>query len=585
MFINSFYHSILAEGTNSNLPFIIVGIIAGVIVLSLLGVLLYFLVIKRLRLKKQVSDLMSKYSTAHGLLFGDVNTLIKRLETISNLNIVYINDFGDWQRRYKDIRDISDATMSFKLKEIKHLLDDGRVNELTDRLVDVKQSVNEYCDSVNNLYSSLKAKFEVENRCNELLNGLKSQLRQVKIVYNNHVSELNLVVSVFENVFKRLDELFEQCEADIEGARYEEAKKILESQVEPAVNLIQENLAILPEVCLQLTNVLPDNITSLKNRFEELTKEGLPLYQACSYQLIQDLSDKVAVLSSQVKTLKLTGVQDEINNIHSTIDEASRKFDEELSARDRFVEIINQTDGFQQDVSKEHIRLTNTLTTIREIYLIDAEDDEKLIQIGNLIEKTNSTKRNLDSFINSATKQPFTVLLSKVLALKSETAAAKEALDGFMTYLFSLKRESEEAMEDLAEYYLKVRDAESLIDEIRIESVTNRYIDTIDNLHNLFDELNHIIHTKPINVKLVEARHQQLLKDGQGFIDSVNKTLKDMNRAETAIVIANRHRAPNPDVDATIKQSENFFFDGDFEKSIVLVTSINTLEDQDPTRK
>ncbi|GEM_PF-1683674 len=584
MFINSFFSSILSSDPN-NVLWIVVGIVAGVIIIGGIAVLLYFTVFKRVRLNRQVTDLTSKYNTSHGLLFGDINTLIKRLETISNLNIVYINEFSEWKKRYSDIRDVSDPNISHRVRELKSLLQDGRVNELTERLPDVRSLVNDYCDSVSKLYEKLKEKFRIENECNDLLTGLKAQLRQVKLIYNSNVADMNLVVSVFEDVFKRLDDLFEQCENDVEGARYEEAKKVLTSQIEPAVNLIQEDLKILPEVCVQISTILPDNIISLKNRFEELTKDGLPLFQACSYEIINELSNKVSSISSQVKTLNLKGVKEEIQNIHATIDTCLRKFDEELDAKEKFLEAINPAEKDQQDVNKEFTRLNNNLGKIREMFLIDADDDAKVAHIKSLIDKSATTKRNLDSFINSATKQPYSVLLTKVLALRAETKCTKDALDSFMTYLMSLKTEVEEALEDLNEYYLKVRDAEALIADIRMESVTNAYSEDIENLHSVFDELNHLIHKAPIDVKVVAKHHGEMVKDGNELIDSVAKTLEELEKAEKAIVIANRHRAPNPDVDATIKQSENFFFDAKFSDALILVTSISTMEESDSTRK
>ncbi len=585
MFINSFPFLLLADDSSQFNPFIIVFIALGIIAIAAIAVVLYLTVIKRMRLKKQVGDLNSKYNTSHGLLFGDINTLVKRLETISNLNLVYINDFGEFQRKYKDIRDVSDANISSRMRDLRNLAQDGRYNELRETLPTVRDMVNAYCESVDNLHNELKKKFVIENECNELLNSLRSQLRQVKLIYNNNASDLNLVAGVFETVFKLLDENFEQCESDIESARYEEAKTILKEKIEPAINLIQNGLSMLPEVCVQLTSVLPDNIASLKNRYDELTKSGIPLIHICTPTTIEDLNGKVTALCNQVKTLNLAGVKDSINEIHSTIEDSLKKFDEECAAKDSFVQEMEPTAKNQQEVQTEYVRLTNSLPALKEMYLIDENDDKKVAQIKNLVDKASVTKRNLDSFINSATKQPYSVLLAKVRALKIETKNTKDALDSFKEYLLSMKREVEEAQEDLNEYYVKVRDTECIINDMRLESISARFNDPLDNLYNVFNELNNLIHAKPIDIKQVESRHQTIVKEGDFIVNEVNKALVDMGEAEKAIIIANRHRAPNPNVDNTIKQAETFFFDGDFKKSIVVLGTMTQTEENEQVKK
>ncbi len=585
MFINSIPFLLLADDSSQFNPFIIVFVVIGLIVIAAVAVVLYLTVIKRMRLKKQVADLNGKYNTYHGLLFGDLNTMIKRLETISNLNLVYINDFGEFQRRYKDIRDVSDADLESRMKKLRMLAQDGRYNELRETIPLVRGIVNSYCESVDNLHKDLKKKFVIENECNDLLSSLRGQLRQVKIIYNNNSSDLSLVVSVFETVFKLLDENFEQCDNDIESARYEEAKAILKEKIEPAISLIQNGLSMLPEFCVQLTSVLPDNIASLKNRYEELTKSGIPLVHICTLTTIDDLNGKVAALCNQVKTLNLAGVKESINEIHATIEDCLKRFDEECDAKDSFVQEMEPAAKSQQEVQTEFIRLTNSLSGLRDIYLIDENDDQKISKIKTLIDKASATKRNLDSFINSATKQPYSVLLTKVRSLKVETKNTKDALDSFKEYLLSMKREVEEAQEDLYEYYAKVRDAECVVNDMRLESVSAKFNDPLDNLYNTFNELNNLIHAKPIDIKQVESRHQRIVKEGDELIGEVNKTLEEMGEAEKAIIIANRHRAPNPNVDNTIKQAETFFFDGDFKKSVVVLASMAQTEENEQTKK
>ena len=78
---------------------VIIAIIAGVVVLGVLGFLLYYFVISRNRIKHQVRELQKKYSYLDALLIGQDSQYIHRLEIISRTNLLYLRDD---ERKYGD---------------------------------------------------------------------------------------------------------------------------------------------------------------------------------------------------------------------------------------------------------------------------------------------------------------------------------------------------------------------------------------------------------------------------------------------------------------------------------------------------
>ncbi|MBR3675238.1 MAG: hypothetical protein IKN69_03765, partial [Bacilli bacterium] len=77
---------------------IITIIIVSVLVLAGVVVLLYFSVFSKLSLKRQARDLCSRFEREHALLFGDVIAYVRRLETISTMNLVYVEEYATWSR-------------------------------------------------------------------------------------------------------------------------------------------------------------------------------------------------------------------------------------------------------------------------------------------------------------------------------------------------------------------------------------------------------------------------------------------------------------------------------------------------------
>ena len=96
--------------------------VVGAIVLVALGLLLYFLVISRIRYRKQVSNLEKQFSHCDALLLGQDTQYIHRLEIISRTNLLYLSKYEQFYRRFKSIHDNEDAYADSLLKQLKSFL-------------------------------------------------------------------------------------------------------------------------------------------------------------------------------------------------------------------------------------------------------------------------------------------------------------------------------------------------------------------------------------------------------------------------------------------------------------------------------
>jgi hypothetical protein len=80
-----------------------------------------------------------KFEREHALLFGQDSQYIKRLETISSMNLVYVQQFMDWNKRFKDVRDVSDASAQAAVNSLKDLMGERKYKELKEILADRPQ--------------------------------------------------------------------------------------------------------------------------------------------------------------------------------------------------------------------------------------------------------------------------------------------------------------------------------------------------------------------------------------------------------------------------------------------------------------
>lgn len=553
-------------------PYIIL-ISVGSAVLLVALFILYKTVFAHARLKRQARDLCGKFEREHALLFGQDSQYIKRLETISSMNLVYVQQFLDWNKRFKDVRDVSDASAQAAVNSLKDLVGERKFKELKEILPTARKTIDEYETQVDALSENLKNKFRDEEDCRTLALEKKEKYRKVKQDYYAHQSDLTLVVNTFDLLFHKLDGNFEETDQDIENARYLDAKGVLTDKIGPVVDQVGKILQYLPNICLLISSVIPDKLTSLSSHYDEMVQAGYPLHHILLRNDMDAMSQELKHLSERVQNLDFAGVQKELDDMQKRIDAYLAAFDKEKEAR---VIFEKEKDGiYSEETTLENnfINLCHALPKIRTIYLLGADEQGEVDTIQNTINKAGASKRSLDTYVHSATKQPYSILVDKMHTLRDQAADASKSIGQFQAYLQSLKNDSEAANAALKVYSARLRQTEKAVREINLDAVTNIYVPRIQELYGTIDTLNGDLSALPIDVKKVDADLGTLKNKGDVLIDEVSKAVKEMNSAESAMVYANRFRAASGEIDAALVQAESLFYAGNFHQSCELANN------------
>jgi septation ring formation regulator EzrA len=547
------------------LGWIILGSVGGACLIGLL-ILLNFTVFAHNRAKKQVREISRRFEYLHALLFGQDSQFVKRLEIIARTNLLYVDIHMKFNKRYKDIRDKSDAIAQASINSLKDALSDHKYAELKKKFPEAKETLANYEAEVNALNNDLLAVVKPEEDCRQQSLQLKEELRKIKQDYYVKQADLTLVAASFDTVFKNLEKLFEDFEGYVESAQYDEAKAIL-PQISAVIKELEKVFVELPSVCISIQSVIPDKLLSLENRYEEMTAAEYPLHHLMVKGSMEEMQNELADLTKRVQNFELQGVQTEIDAILSRIEDFFVAFDKEKQARLTFEQ---ECDGiYQKDtqIEKKYIKLCNGLPAVKKIYLITDEEQVQIDGIKNQINKAGATKRSLDTFIHSGTKQPYSLLVEKMHTLRDETDQAAVSIDDFERYLSSLKEDSEGALSAITDYYAKLKAAEKSIRDIGIESVSNRYSPAITELYGVIGEAYTTLLSLPIDVVKVDELISKLKTTGDEVLHNIAHDYQQMLLAEASILYANRDRQHLGEINTLLLQTEGLYFSGDFARS------------------
>lgn len=542
--------------------------IGAAIVVGVTIFLLYKFVIVRHSARKRVRELERRFEYLHALLIGQDAQYVKRLEIISRTNLLYVELHTQYLKRFKELRDRFDAQAQNTINGLKDLVDEGKYKALKVAYPEGKDIIETYEKHVNTLNGDLISVVKPEEEARQASLSLKEELRRIKQDYYSKQGDLQLVISSFDAVYEYIDGLFDEFEQFVESAQYDDANTLL-PQISKAIKEVGRVLAKLPNLCALVTTVIPDKIASLMNAYEEMVDAKYPLHHLIVKNNIYDMNRELEALTKKIKSFELGNVNDALDNIIARIDEYFLLFEEEKKARVVFDAECEDIYVVVNTLEKKFIRLCNTIPEVKKIYVISSGYANRVNEIQNEINKVGATKRSLDTFIHSSTKQPYSILVSKMHELRDESNLALSMMEDFQVYLDSLKETAEGAYELIYDFYHRVKKAEKIVRDISLDKFTEKYGESLDKIYGALNTINEVLNVLPIDIGTVSDNTKWLSEEGDKVINEIESENNMMSLAESAILYANRDRQHLSDIHHLVLQSEAHFNEANFEKAYV----------------
>ncbi|MDY4818757.1 MAG: septation ring formation regulator EzrA [Bacilli bacterium] len=545
-------------------------IVASSIVFAGLVFVIYKFVIEKNNMRRQIAELDRRFEYLHALLIGQDAQYVRRLEIIARTNLIYIEIHTKFLKKFKEVRDKHDAKAQSTINHLKDLRDEKGLNakRLKEEIIDAKALIDAFDREVNDLNSELLSVVKPEEDCRQISLTHKERFRRIKQEYFAKQNNLSLVSESFEQTFGLIDSLFDQFDKLVECANYDDANLML-PKIDKILDEISNDMSKLPNLCTMVTTYIPDKISSLENAFEIMQRDHFPLEHLCVKSAIREMKDEVNVYTTKIKRFDLKNVDEELNNIVSRIDEFITLFDDEKKARQEFESNNESIYSMVTTIERRFIKLCNTIPEVQKIYVVNDVQQTNINNIHNSINRLGALKRSLDTYIHSATKQPYSMLVSKMRELKTASDEVIASMDDFMKYIASLKNDSEEAFKHIYEGFYKVKEIERTLRKIDIEKIDAKYHEVVEQYYEYLKEVNVLLKTKPINVEKINNDIVEMTKIeneyfGKGLIGS---TYNMMVLATNSIVYANRDRGNFADINDLINQAENMYYEGEFEQS------------------
>lgn len=537
-------------------------------VLFIVGIILiYNFVIKRSRQRKVAKELEKRYKRLHTLLVEDVEQFIARLEYISNQNLDYIQYHEKYVRQYQDILQNNDRNSYVAISGLNTTLSEKKYKKIDSLINSTKTVVIEFDHKVVNLYNELNNLLQKDEEFHQDELKLQRIYRDIKEKYSIHEGELKIIQESFTAFFNKIDQLFLDCEELSSAARYEEASEKL-PMIEQVLNEVSASFENLPAFCIRISKVIPKKIDDVLIKYDALQKENYPLHHLKIMSKVENYKLILEELKRKLSVFDLAKVKEDLDAIDLDILNIFKCFDNEEQAKNYFDQNSEQMYNNTYELEKEFMKIKRKLPNYKDVYLIKDKYLEKIEELENDIDKISIIKRDLDTFIHSSTRQPYSIIVMKMNDMENEMNRIKEIINDFNQYLISLKSDSENIYTKICDYFLKLKNAQYELRVIGVSAFSDRLRNTFERSYAYLEEVGDIIKVQPIDVQKAMDTLNNAEELIEPLIKEVEENASQRKYAEDSIVYANQYRQGFLDCKYALNNASTSFFEGDFTRTI-----------------
>lgn len=537
--------------------------IGGLIVLATLIYFIFKYIISRQSIKKQIKKIERDFYYLDGLLRGQDSQYIHRLEIISRTNLLYLPLFDKYSKKYQDILSIDDEYASNLITQLNNLVANKQYNGIKNIVANTVEAVESLRNSVEQLTADLKNEIKPEEDSRKRILSLKEEYRNVKQAIMSQDSSLNFIVPSFNKVFAKLDSLFLEFDNCIDSAEYEDANKLIPT-ISKVILALKKSKDNIPSLCLQSQNVIPNKIDELSMLHSRLINEGYRLDHLYFDRYKEKWSNLLEEIRAKLSSLDITDVKENCSIILNEIDEMTSLFNKEVDDKEFFVSENKNIYHLVVDLEQTFLKLISLLPNLKQIYLIDDVENEKIEFLKDEVNRLGGIKRELETLIHSPIPQPYSVLKDKLVDLKNNYDVISVKVDEFKSFISFLKSSCEESYNLIFAYYYRLKQIESTLRTINVEKCFVTFNPLIDNCYDLLNKISVLLNDKPINVKEINNLVIELNGIANTLFDNVDSTYNDAQLAESSIIYANRDRYQRSEVHSELCILEENFYKGDF---------------------
>ena len=478
-------------------------------------------------------------------------------ENVRNNDIPKINDMIINLDVYIEKREYKEYILEYAKTELAIY----KARTTTDNLLDEIKEVNLSGEKYRNIIIKLKARY-----------------RELQSTFESKKDEYENIASVIELQFENIEKRFQDFEEYMDINDYQEVYHIIK-----AINNMIEHMGVVieevPDLVLLANRVIPKKIEQITDEYEEMKKEKYPLKHLKIEYNVEESLKKVNEIIDRIKVLNLENCLFELKTMLEYLDTLFNEFDKEKRGKISYEENKPLVDSKIEKMQKTINDVYLELDELKSAYDLSEDNINSLALIK---EKVDELDKEYTKDVRALARKTriYSDMAIKMEEYLDKSRRLEDELTDILRNFGNMKDDEERAREQLDEIQDLLKESKNLIRSYKLPIIADNYFVELSEANDSIVEIIKELENKPISITTLNTRVDTSRDLAFKLYNTTSKMVRNAKLAETLIVYGNRYRN-DVNVDRGLKEAENYFNRGNYEKSMSI--SLNTIEKIDET--
>lgn len=542
-----------------------------ILALSLVFCIITFIIIRKKenkKYKKEIDELDIRKNEIISVPILSEIAKVKELVKTDNLK----NKLEDWNQTFKIIKEDRITKLTDLISEADFLVEKSEFKQAVKLMTEIELEIETLRRESDKLLTEIKIVTTSEERNRALITKLKIVYRELKDKFERTKKDFDFIIESIEKEFNSIDLLFINFENAMDNNDYVEVEKIiinLDKNIKDIKLIIEE----APSLILSVTSLIPNKIDETITLYYRMLRDGYPLdYLNIEYN-IKEIKSKLSLIKEGLSKLFLGDYNIQIKTILEYFDNLYVDFDKEKESKDLFRENVKQ---FEKKIGKINKLVKNIylqLDDIKSTYDLKDEEVNKFSVLNKKLEKINEDFKILVEYSKNKTFA-YSKLNDELIGLKTKLIRLQDDLDYRLHSISSMQDDEYRAKEQLTQIQNLLKKSKTKLKGYKIPVIPNNYFLELREAQEAIREIIRELDKKPIAIKTLNIRVDTARDLVFKIYNKTNDLVKSVILCEKLIVYGNRYRSIDEKIDKTLSIASDYFYNGQYKKSIDLTLDI-----------
>lgn len=541
-------------------------IVAGIIIL-----LVVFFIYRSILLKKYRKQVLALDTEINSIKSLPIQYRLGSVKKISVNDEALVEKYEKFVVRYDELTSLLKEEVAFAINEIDEQLYFRRLSKIKGKLAHLNTLVEKYKTDAQELLNDIEMVTEIENEQRVEIIKLKEKYRDLSNNFENVKYKIDeYVPAVGENLFS-LEQDFAQLEEMMNTQQYAQAKEKC-NEVNETVDFLLVCVRDLPTYVSISRNYIPKRFDEITKRMEVMNEQGFCLERLKANERFNEMKETLTAALEDMQVLKMESVGDKLEQVTTQINDLMKDFEQEEAAHNEYLSIWKDIFGKINEVHEDYKYAITEYRKLNERYVLD---DPKLDieQSYPTLEIILDETKSLEHLIQS---KDFSY--SQVVERLKDLLAKSENYEDTLRYFFNKRDElyltEQRAIDELDSINIVLLEIKSEIKNTHLPSISEKYVDYIDEAYQRADNIQTLRNTLPINLETLTKQADEARDIIYQLYENVHNLVITANMVEETIVYGNRYRSDFLEVNTELTKAELLFRNGEYSEALRIAVDI-----------